>query len=340
MSEPPILDVRVALWAARLVAPTRDNDPAAAARLRSAVATDMPDVDAAARRWARLGGDLPATRCRVVGRVGWVRANLAALDGAFDPLAEKLSTDRRVASRVVGAQVGALLGLLSTKVLGQYVLPLSAPGSGQLVVVGPNLLALEDEFGPLAADLRRTVLVHEVTHRLQFEGVDWLGDHLRGLLRRYLEHAKLDVATVLESAGRLPQAVAEARETGSVQPLFEAVMTAEQREVIREAQGLMSLLEGHGNAAMFLGSDGVVDDPGAVRDALEQRRQDAVAKVLTAVAGLEMKKRQYREGEAFVRAVVDEVGVDGLNRAFSAPENLPRPAEVAEPQRWVERVAA
>ena len=340
VSEPPLIDPRVALWAARLAAPTRRSDRAAVARLRAAVATDMPEVDAAARDWTQLGGGLDATRCRVVGRVGWVRANLAALDGAFEPLADKLQTDRRVASRVVGAQVGALLGLLSTKVLGQYVLPLAAPGTGQLVVVGPNLLALEEEFGPLAADIRRTVLVHEVTHRLQFEGVGWMGDHLRGLLRRYLSHAKIDASALLDVAGRLPGAVADARAAGSVQPLIEAVMSPEQRDVMHEAQGLMSLLEGHGNAAMFLGSAGVVEDPEAVRDALQQRRQDAVAKVLTAVAGLEMKKRQYREGEAFVRAVVDEVGIDGLNRAFAAPENLPGAAEVTAPHSWVERVVA
>lgn len=338
MSEPPLIDVRVALWAARFVAPTSRSDHAAVARLRSAVATDMPDIDVAARTWSQLGQELPPTRCRVVGRIGWVRANLAALDGAFEPLAQRLQTDRRIASRVVGAQVGALLGLLSSKVLGQYVLPLAAPGTGQLLVVGPNLLELGEEFGPIAQDIRRTVLVHEVTHRLQFEGVDWLGDHLRSLLHRYLSSARLEPSVLLEAAGRLPAAVAEARETGSVQPLVESVMTPAQREVIREAQGLMSLLEGHGNAAMFLASAGVVDRPEEVRDALQRRRQDAIAKVLTAVAGLEMKRRQYREGEAFVRAVVDEVGVEGLNRAFAAPANLPTEEEVVSPAAWVERV--
>lgn len=340
MSEPPLIDTRVALGAARLVAPTRRSDHAEVARLRAAVATDMPDVDTAARRWSQLGEDLPPTSCRVVGRVGWVRANLEALDGAFEPLAQRLNTDRRIASRVLGAQVGALLGLLSTKVLGQYVLPLAAPGTGQLVVVGPNLLELGEEFGPIARDIRRTVLVHEVTHRLQFEGVGWLGDHLRSLLARYLSNARLEPAVLLEAAARLPAAIAEVRETGSVQPLIETVMTDEQREVIREAQGLMSLLEGHGNAAMFLGSTGVVDEPEAVREALQRRRQDAIAKVLTAVAGLEMKRRQYREGEAFVRAVVDDVGIAGLNRAFDAPDNLPTADEVQLPSAWVERVVA
>lgn len=339
-SDTPLLDERVALWAARIVAPTRRTDQAEVARLRAAVLADMPAVDAAARAWSELGEDLPPTRCRVVGRIGWVRANLEVLDGAFEPLADKVRGDRRVASRVVGAQLGALLGLLATKVLGQFVLPLAGPGTGQLVVVGPNLLDLADELGPLADDIRRTVLVHEVTHRLQFDHTGWLGDHLRGLLREYLSHARLDPGALIEAAGRIPDALAEIRRTGTVQPLLEVVLTPDQVGVVQRAQGLMSLLEGHGNAAMFSGADRVVSDPDAVREALERRRGDVTSKLLTAVAGLEMKKRQYREGEAFVHQVVDAVGVTGLNRAFSAPEALPTVEEIREPTVWLDRVGA
>jgi coenzyme F420 biosynthesis associated uncharacterized protein len=302
------------------------------------VAGEIAQVDAAARAWSHLGQDLAPTRVRVVGRVGWVRANLRALHGAFDPLAAKLSSNRAVASRAVGLQIGLLLGLLSTKVLGQYVLPLGGPGLGQLVVVGPNLLELEDRFGPLAGDLRRSVLLHEVTHRLQFDGVPWLGQHLRDLLTRYLGNARLDGSAIKEIAGRLPGALARARVESSITPIVEAVLTPDQVDVVRDAQGLMSLLEGHGNAAMFRGAEGVVGDSAAVRGALEQRRSDVTTRILAVVAGMEMKQRQYREGEAFVAAVVDRVGTSGLNQAFVTADNLPRADEVNDPAAWLERV--
>jgi coenzyme F420 biosynthesis associated uncharacterized protein len=337
---PPLVDPRVALWAARLVAPVRKVDPADVARLRADVAGDLPAIDAAARGWTRLGEDLPPVECRVVGRIGWVRANVAVLGGAFGALGERLKGNRAVASRVVGAQVGALLGLLSTKVLGQFVLPLDRPGTGQLVVVGPNLLSLAEEFGHLADDIRRTVLVHEVTHRLQFDGVGWLGDELRGLLDEYLSHARLDPKALADTVARLPEAVYEVGRTGTVQPLLEAVLTPEQAAVVERAQGLMSLLEGHGNAAMFAGSEDVVADPEAVRSALDSRRNDTTSRVLTAVAGLEMKRRQYAEGEAFVREVVDAAGIEGLNRAFATPEHLPTAEEIRDPAAWLARVVA
>lgn len=338
-ARPPLIDERVALWAARATSPTHRSDPLDSARLRAEVLADLPAIDEAARRWTRLGQGLGPTDVRVIGRLAWVRANLAGMRGAFDPLQERLSGRRQVASRVLGAQVGALLGLLSSKVLGQYVLPLGSPDAGgELVVVGPNVLELGEQDARLAVDVRRTVLLHEVTHRLQFDGTPWLGGHLRALLGRYLEHSRLDPAAVLEAAPRLPQAIAEIRATGTVQPLVEVVLTPEQVEVLTETQGLMSLLEGHGNAVMFEAGNGLVSDPAGVRDALAARRGDVTSKVLTAVAGMETKRRQYREGEAFVRAVLDLGGVDALNRAFERPENLPHGDEVDDAAGWLARL--
>lgn len=337
-TQPAIVDEGVALWAARAVLPRSRPDPDRVRVLRAEVAADMAEVDAAARRWSELGVELPPTRGAVVGRLGWVRANLAAIRGAFDPLAERLERRRAVASRVLGVQIGALLGLMSTNVLGQYVLPLGGPGGGQLVIVGPNLLSLADEHGPVAADIRRSVLVHEVTHRLQFDGAPWLGDHLRGLLRRYIDGTRLDATALLNVAADLPGAIQRVASTGSVTPLLQAVLTDDQYDVIMEAQGLMSLLEGHGNAAMYLGSGPVVDDAEAVREALDSRRGDVTSKILTAVAGLDLKRRQYAEGEQFVRAVVDRAGVSGLNHAFRGPDSLPRPGDIADPDAWLRRV--
>lgn len=337
---PPLIDERAALWAASLAAPSRRDDPAAARALRAEIAADVPDLDVAARRWSGLGLGLPPTQARVVGRLGWVRINLSSLRGAFAPLREKITSNRVVASRVVGVQVGALLGLLSTKVLGQFVLPFGGPGGGQLLVVGPNVLALGERQGDLAVDVRRTVVLHEITHRLQFDANPWLGEHLRDLVRRYLAEARVDRTAMLELAPQLPRLVAEVRETGSVEPIIDAVLTDEQARIVAEAQGLMSLLEGHGNTAMFEAATGdLIADPGAVRELLATRHGDVASKLLT-LAGMEMKRRQYRDGEKFVRDVIDLGGVEALNQAFVAPDHLPLGHEVGDPAAWLARVRA
>jgi coenzyme F420 biosynthesis associated uncharacterized protein len=339
---PALIDERVALGAARVVALGRRDDPDAAARLRHEVAADLPAIDAAARAWSGLGPELPPTTVRVVGRLGWVRANLAGLRGAFEPLRDRLGPRRIVTSRVLGLQLGGLLGLLSTRVLGQFVLPLGsrvAGGArGELVVVGPNVLGLAEDRPDLAVDVRRTVLLHEVTHRLQFDAAPWLGPHLQGLLDRYLEGARISNSAIAEVAGQLPGAVARVIETGSPQPLLEVVLTPDQLEVMDEAQGLMSLLEGHGNAAMYGATAGLVADPDGVREHLASRRGDLTAKLLNAVGGMELKRRQYAEGESFVDGVLARAGVGGLNLAFERAEHLPRGEEIADPDAWLTRV--
>ncbi len=318
--------------------PRSSSDPAQVAALRDGIAEDVPAADAVARAWTQLGADLPPTVCHVVGRVGWVRANLDGLQGVLDPLAEKLSGSRLVASRILGAQVGSILGLLSGKVIGQYVLPLAGDGPGRLIVVGPNLLDLAAEHGVLAGDIRRTVLVHEITHRLQFDGVPWLGDHLRSLLSTYLSETRLDFAAILERADKLPATLAEIRETKSILPMMDIVLSETQREVMEQAQDLMTVIEGHGNASMFAAQD-IVDDIDGVRDAFESRKPDAAARLLTAIAGLEMKKKQYRDGEAWVTDVVERGGVETLNRAFAEPSALPRGEEIHDVALWLARVA-
>lgn len=340
MAGASFVDLRAARAAARVVLPTRRTDPQDAHALREAVGAEMPMIDEAARRWTLLGRDLPPTTARVIGRMSWVELNLQVLDAVAAGLTDRLPQQAAGARSLAGAQLGALLGLLSTRVLGQFVLPLAGPGSGQLIVVGPNVLDLAERSPDVADDLRRTVLLHEVAHRLQFDGVPWLGDHLRSLVGEYLDEAPVDATAVLQVVQRLPGAIAEALRGGGAEAVLNAVLTVDQRAILERAQALMSLLEGHGNATMHLATEGVVDDPDAVKEAMDARRQDLAAAILRQVAGMARKERQYSEGEAFVRAVVDRGGVERLNRAFEAASRLPQPGEIADPDAWIDRTAA
>ncbi|MGH3755609.1 MAG: zinc-dependent metalloprotease, partial [Pseudonocardiaceae bacterium] len=50
------------------------------------------------------------------------------------------------------------------------------------------------------------------------------------------------------------------------------------------------------------------------------------------------KLRQYAEGAAFTRQVVDTVGMDGFNAVWTSPETLPTRAEIADPAAWLYRM--
>lgn len=59
---------------------------------------------------------------------------------------------------------------------------------------------------------------------------------------------------------------------------------------------------------------------------------------LRKLLGLDAKLRQYRDGERFVSAVVDEVGMNGFNRVWTSPNTLPTKQEIAKPADWIARV--
>ena len=54
--------------------------------------------------------------------------------------------------------------------------------------------------------------------------------------------------------------------------------------------------------------------------------------------GLEAKMAQYRDGAAFVRGVVDKVGMAEFNAVWERPENLPSKAELGDHDAWIGRV--
>ncbi|MBA3635396.1 MAG: zinc-dependent metalloprotease, partial [Rubrobacteraceae bacterium] len=58
------------------------------------------------------------------------------------------------------------------------------------------------------------------------------------------------------------------------------------------------------------------------------------------LTGLDVKLEQYRLGERFADAVVRRQGMEGLNRIWERPENLPSLEEVRDPGLWMSRLGA
>src|SRR5438067_3923808 len=133
-------------------------------------------------------------RARVTDRSGWVKANVASFQRLLRPLTERLGNSTAlgsspvapVARRIAGAEVGALLGWMSTRVLGQYDLLLvedDNPEDQDIVYyVGPNVLALEKRFAFPPREFRLWLALHEVTHRAQFTGIEWMRPHFLSLV--------------------------------------------------------------------------------------------------------------------------------------------------------------
>jgi coenzyme F420 biosynthesis associated uncharacterized protein len=180
-----------------------------------------------------------------------------------------------------------------------------------------------------------------VSHRLQFAGAPWLRGYLLGLMDTYLGTVEIDPGWLVQAFKRAIEEVrsgsAEYRGFGWIFLL----MTPEQREMVRQMQAMMSLLEGHGNYVMDEVSRGRVQGAESFRQTLHERRTKAgVEKAFQKAIGFDVKVRQYALGEGFVAEVVREAGIDTFNRVWEKAANLPTMEEIARPQDWVARVGA
>src|SRR3954453_16734197 len=207
-------------------------------------------------------------RARGTDRAGWVRANIASFSRLLRPLTEKLGErigDGKLsplARRATGAELGLLLGWMSTRVLGQYDLLIiedENPDDQDIVYyVGPNVIALEKRFAFPPREFRLWLALHEVTHRAQFTGVPWLRPHFLSLVERTLDTVEPDPKRFMAALQRV---VENWREGGSLLEaggLVALPATPEKGELPPEISGMMSLLEGHGDVTMDRAADGLV----------------------------------------------------------------------------------
>jgi putative hydrolase len=71
----------------------------------------------------------------------------------------------------------------------------------------------------------------------------------------------------------------------------------------------------------------------------ERRRgQGPADRIVRKLFGLDMKAKQYADGAAFVRAVVERAGMPAFNRVWTSPNTLPTKAEISKPELWMTRV--
>lgn len=300
-----------------------------------------------------LGVQLPApiNRVYVFDRREWLEANFISFEQLFRPIEDLYERNGargalallvgELNGKVLGAQIGALLGFLARRVLGQYDLSLLSPDPatrGALYYVEPNIARVQGQLGLSDEDFRLWIALHETTHAFEFEAYPWVRAHFNDLLQQYFAQLNNQLDNLgtglVQLAGRVAQGI------GRKEHWIELVLTPEQRVIFDQLQALMSLVEGYGNHVMNAVGKQLLPSFEQIEQRIAQRQQNKTLFeiVFNRITGMDLKLAQYQQGEAFVNAVVDARGITFAARVWERVEHLPTMEEIREPRRWIARM--
>ena len=344
------------------------------------------------RRAAQLAAD--RTEVLVVDRAGLQRASAEALQGVLTRVDAPCLSGRLARAGCLPAtvQLAGALGAVSTRLLGQVV-PVMAgqrPAAGRrrpgpatakalvtsrILLVAPNVLALQRRLDLDLLDLPAWICLHETAHAVQLAVAPWLAEQIVSDLAAVLgavsqvgtsqaaspagttgqasgqvssdhggaEPGPSPVSTVL---GRLTRIAAVARLDGPTPARLGGVLSEEGRERLARLVATLTFLEGHAEVVLDAVEPAQMPSVYRLRSLLahSRRREQGVGpglglgSLIYRLAGLEAKRAQYATGAAFARAVVERVGHTGLNAAWAGPEMMPRSEELEHPRAWMDRV--
>lgn len=278
-------------------------------------------------------------RSRILTRAEWASANIRSMTTLLGPLLDRVE-DRisvtpvsglvRAAYRpVLGLQIGTVLGLLSQKVLGQF--DLMVADTNEVWFVGTNIVLTERRLGFVPRDFRLWVALHELTHRAQFGAHPWLRDHFLDRLHRLFGSLKLDARSFLQ---RLIEGLRNPEQGG---PL--GFLEPEQMKQFQELQAIMSVVEGHGSFVMDRIGERIIPTHPRMKKTMQSRAAmgGVLSRLLRRLLGLDLKRLQYEEGQAFFQHLFAERGAEAVAACFSSADSLPSLDEIRSPEKWLAR---
>ncbi len=307
------------------------------------------------------GTDLPpsARETYAFDRVDWIHANVAGFQRMFAPL-EDLDAGpgqtRGTVSAVAGsvnqsvlsAEIGMLLGYMAKRVLGQYDLALlgrEPVTSGKLYYVEPNIRGIERKLDLPKDDFRMWLALHETTHAFEFEAYPWVREYFNGLLEQYMGFMREDAEYLKQGMDGLKVMARRVREGRATEPAdagswIESFMNSDQRDVFARMQAMMCVIEGYSNHVMNAVGRDLLGNYDLISRRFEERQKHrSVGEQLFArLTGLNVKLEQYRQGEAFVNAIVETHGREAIDRLWAGPESMPTMQEIRNPGQWSSRM--
>ncbi len=280
---------------------------------------------------------------RVTDRAEWIDFNIEGFGALLEPALKRAASEAGNMPWAFGgvsltAQVGLLLGFLSSRVLGQYdtgplLVDRRADEPGKVFFLDGNIVSAAGRLGVPVDGLRLWIVLHEMTHALQFEGYPWVRSYLGELLEGFMAPLAEKLG-VRETVRRLSENLRSGGRS------VELMMSRSQRDSFDRMQAAMSVIEGYSDYVMHHVGRNLVPAYDHLSESMSRSRahRPPLETFIFRITGMDMKLEQYRLGEQFSATVAKRQGMEGLNRVWERPENLPLMEEVRDPGLWMTRM--
>ena len=310
-------------------------------------AVDGPALEMTAEEWAQqaaTSGGLgiylePVASGMTASLAEGLPEELAGLGGAMTQAMGSLS------AMLYGMQAGQVTGQLAEQLHGVYDLAVPTVDPKIVGTVGDTAERFARDYEFDAVEFRYWLALREAVHRRIFAGVPWLRSAVSDLIGQFASHTNVNIEQMLEGMGGMgfdPSNPEALRDALSAPDAFRIEPTTEQRATLRRLQAIVAFVEGSSESTVAAAAADKLTALPRIEEAARRRRAEKGPgeRALEQLLGLDLKPSDVRLGPAFCEAVLAARGRSGLDRAWRSVESLPRADELAEPSRWLVRMAA
>ncbi|QGF24423.1 zinc-dependent metalloprotease [Raineyella fluvialis] len=263
-------------------------------------------------------------------------AELAQMAGMLQPML------RTSGAMMYGQKVGEALGRLASEVLGLTDIGLPLGEDGAVVLLPTNVAAFSEGLDRSPTDIQVYLALREAARQRLFAAAPWLRPQLLSLFEQYAAGIRIDMSAMedmyrdLDPASMGLEALQEAFEKlqGS---LFEPVRTPEQQAVLERLETLLALIEGWVDDTVTQATGRWMPTAPALAETMRRRRATGgpAEEALNTLVGLELRPRRMRDAANLWAALREARDMEGRDRIWSHPDNLPTAAGLDDPLGFV-----
>ncbi|MCR2801238.1 zinc-dependent metalloprotease [Microbacterium sp. zg-Y818] len=329
--------------------------------------TDLGEAFALANLWLSEATTISelSQPPRTLTRGGWVEATLPVWQELAEPVALSIADAltaaldeqvpeemrsvvqgagklmRTVGGSLFAAQLGAVVGRLSTEVVSGGDVGLPVMPAGEAAILPQNFADFGRDLGIADDQLALYLATRELAHARLFRHARWLRLHVISQVTEFARGIHVDTSALEDLASRFdpsqPEELRQALESGALLPQRSEAQTA----ALARLENLLALIEGWVDVVTDAATARL---PEADRIAEVVRRRRAVGgpaeQALGSLVGLEVRPRRLREAAAMWRAVTEAVGAGDRDSLWDYPDLMPTAEDIDDPAALVARLQA